>query len=373
MNARAFKILHLGKFYPPEFGGIESVTQALAEDQSANCHRVTVLAFSRNESAEEKSGRLTIWRCRVLGEWFSQPLSISYLVRGFLLARDTQVIHVHAPNMIAALVAITAPSKVPVVLHWHADVVGKGWLGEIMRPLERLLVRRASVIVATSEAYSGSSRQLRGVKEKVRVIPIGISDILYPHRTEDGRRHNQLLFVGRLVRYKGLDVLLKALSHIKHAVTLKVVGAGPERHSLEELAVELGVQDSVSFLGKVDSHTLDHLFSTSGIFCLPSINRLEAFGVALLEAMRSGCACVSSDIDGSGVPWVNDAGGRFPAGDDRELAKVITDLLDNPALRSRYEAGGRRRYEQLFRREVMSNKFMALYQEVVSAMENPLQ
>lgn len=357
------QILHLGKFYPPEFGGIESVTEALATDHARAGHAVRVLCFSRAGSGVEVDENLTVHRHRAAVEVSSQPLSFRYLFDAIRRARNADIVHVHTPNLLAALAVILAGRGPRVVVHWHADIEGKGLLGRLIRPLESLMLKRADAIVATSHEYAQASRALRAHASKLTVIPIGIADTEAPTNSPD-ILPDQVLFVGRLVPYKGVAVLLRALSQMKFPARLVIVGTGPQESSLKALADSLGVAEHVDFLGKVETSTLSELFRVSTVFCLPSINRLEAFGVVLLEAMRAGCPAVSSDIPGSGVSWVNRDGLQVPVGDHQALASKLDELLDDPTLRRRLSENARARFEKEFERRSMSDRFLSLYESL---------
>jgi len=352
--------LHLGKFYPPEYGGIESVTEALAEDHAAAGHQVRVLCFSRQNSGIEKRGRLVLERHRQLAELSSQPLSASYVFAGLRAVRRADIVHLHAPNLLAALVSLATPRRARLVIHWHADIIGKGFISKLVRPLEWLMLRRANAVVCTSQDYSDSSPVLQTWRDKIQVIPIGIDDI--DQDSQGGVTDGSVLFVGRLVPYKGVPVLLKAAACMGVKAPVNIVGVGPEQAALRRQVKDLGLEDRVRFLGRVNQATLDGLFRRAIVFCLPSVNRLEAFGVVQLEAMRAGCPVVCSAISGSGVVWVNETGMHVPVGDHKALAACLDDILSCPELRDRKAREARERFQTEFRRKLMTDRFLSLYE-----------
>ena len=191
-------IVHLGKYYPPEYGGIESVTEALAVDHAHAGNTVEVVCFTREAPGIATEGNLTIRRHGVLAKISSKPLSLGYMLYGIRRARDADIVHVHMPNILAALAAILAGRKPRIVVHWHADIEEKGVLGRIVRPIETLLLKRANAIVPTSRTYCEASSSLQVFFSKVRIIPIGISDI-ERRRKRRNVEPRQILFVGRLV------------------------------------------------------------------------------------------------------------------------------------------------------------------------------
>lgn len=360
------RIVHLGKFYPPEYGGIESVTEALAEDHAAQGNDVKVICFRRSEYKTLCSSTgPKIRRYKMRGFVASQPLSLGYVLDGLRSVCKADIAHIHTPNLLGSLVAILTPRRVKVVLHWHADIENKGILGRLVYPIEQLALRRADAVVCTSEPYLMASASLRFWRDKTRIIPIGISHVDVQIGECSGSSPF-VLFVGRLVPYKGLSVLIEASTKMRSDAPIVVVGSGPLLADLKAQARLMGVESRIEFHGRVDDTTLMSLFANASVFCLPSINRLEAFGVVLLEAMRAGCPVVASDIPGSGVSWVNKAGLSFPVGDSTELARQLDEVLGSAVLRKSLSKNARGRFTAFFTRRLMSQRFMILYQELLS-------
>ena len=358
------RILHIGKFYPPEYGGIESVTESLATEQAAAGMKVVVVCFSRRLNGVQISEGVEIHRCKTRLAFASQPMSVSFLFRMIALARNADIIHVHLPNIVAMVGLLLFFNRKPIVLHWHADILGHGFLGTLVRPLEYLTLWKASAVVVTSRAYAAASTALKSFAEKISVIPIGIKD-LDKQVAPKADIPAYVLLVGRLVPYKGFDVLIKAMPQLKYDVEVRIVGEGPQRETLESLAVDAGVSGRVSFLGRLSLEELQQQLQGATIFCLPSLDRAEAFGVVLLEAMRASRAIVATEIKGSGVPWVNASGINVVPGDIDALASAINLLLGDPNLRDRLGAEGRSRFLSEFSLATMNERFLSLYFELL--------
>lgn len=358
------RIVHFAKFYPPEYGGIESVTEALAEDHAAAENDVEVICFTRFMPKFETAGRLQIRRVKAQVEISSQPLSLTYLRACQAAAKNADVVHVHTPNMLATLAVLRLPPHVRVVIHWHADIENKGAIGRFVRPIERAMLCRANVVVTTTQAYADASPALAEFQDRVKVIPIGIADIATEPKFEVSTPP-YVLFVGRLVSYKGLDVLLDAVAMVKSDVEFRIVGVGPELAELRSHAQRLGIEDRVKFVGRVEEDQFQDLMEGAAVFCLPSINRLEAFGVVLLEAMRAGRAIISANISGSGVPWVNSNGINVPVRDSKALAEAIDQLLSDPDEIVSLGKSARARFKKDFSRRLMSDRFLCLYRSLL--------
>lgn len=355
------KIVHFAKFFPPEYGGIESVTQALAEDHAAAGYNVDVICFTRNATQFEQIGRLGLRRVKVRREIGSQPVAFSYLGACGAAARDADVVHVHAPNMLAALAVVLLPRRIRVVVHWHADIQNKGAIGRLVRPLERAMLLRADIVIATTQAYAEASTALAAFRDRIKVIPIGIADLKAEQKFEIGTTP-YVLSIGRLVPYKGLNVLLDAVPMVRSKVEFRIVGTGPQLAALEAQSSRLGITDKVKFMGQVGQTELQRLIAGTAVFCLPSVNRLEAFGVVLLEAMRAGRPIITTNIRGSGVPWVNLTGVKIPVNDPKALAEAIDRLVTAPEECTRLGKLARSRFLTHFSRKAMSDEFLSVYQ-----------
>lgn len=380
-------VLHLGKFYPPDNGGIESVTAALARGTVAAGMATTVLCFEEHGRGDAQDCGVTVRRVPVI-KIASQPLAMTYLREAVRRARNSDIVHVHLPNMLAALAVTRIGPGPKVVLHWHSDVVGKGLLAHLTRPIERAMLRRADKVICTSQAYADASPTLRPFSEKVEVVPIGVADVPARARAPDAlrallplemRQHVDgrplILAVGRLVPYKGFSVLIDAAARMTTDATVVIVGGGPLEAELQAQIASADAGRRVLLAGRVDDATLAALQGLATLFCMPSVERSEAFGVALVEAMAHGLPVVATQIPGSGVPWVNldgQSGINVPPKNPLELAAALDKLLQNHSLRELLALGARSRYESLFTVQRSINETLGLYAQLMSSGNDSL-
>jgi glycosyltransferase involved in cell wall biosynthesis len=378
-----FRVLHVGKFYPPDNGGIESVTASLAKGAAKAGHSVSIHCFEDHGKGDAMDGSVQVYRVPQALKLASQPLSLKYIWRGWRLARKVDLIHVHVPNMLGALLTLFVPKSVKVVIHWHSDVVGKGLLGRILAPLEAAMLRRADRILCTSKPYADASLTVRPFGEKISVVPLGVPDqsdslvdsqgglgnVQLPTVLESHIQGRPLvLSVGRLVPYKGYVDLIDAAKLMHKDAAIVIVGGGPLVKHLQDRIDQLCVQDRVILAGRVADQTLSTLLSMATVFCMPSNERSEAFGVAMLEAMMWGLPVVATKIPGSGVPWVNshgESGINVPPNDPISLATALDDLLSNNDWRDKLAAGARARYEAHFTEQETVSMTLSLYQDVI--------
>ena len=376
------RILHIGKYYAPERGGIERYTQALAQWCVAAGDEVGVLVHQRAGHWRGKRqiiGGVDVRRAGCIAAPLYTPLSPMF---AFDLARALrelrpELLHLHFPNpsCFAALASATA-RRLPWVVHWHADVAADSpdWRLRLAyrgyRPFEQATLARAAAIVATSQPYLDASAALAPWHAKTKVVPLGIA-AQEPVAARAGlwpaRPGLRLLAVGRLTPYKGFEVLVEALASVEDA-TLLLVGHGECEYALRRLARARGLGDRIAFAGELDDETLASACAGADAFVLPSLDRSEAFGLVLLEAMRAGLAVVASAIAGSGVGFVvvdGETGLLSVPGDAQALAAAI-NRLRNADLRLRLGVAGRQRWQQAFSLDVSARRVRRLYQEIVS-------
>jgi glycosyltransferase involved in cell wall biosynthesis len=277
--------------------------------------------------------------------------------------------------MLGALCALFIPTRTRLLVHWHSDVLNKGALGKVLRPLESALLLRANSIVTTSQVYADASETLAPFIKKVDVVPIGV-----PNAKHEGSNaklplavelqicnRKIILAVGRLVPYKGFDVLIQAAQQLVKDSVVVIVGGGPLEQELQEAIVQCGVEDRVVLAGRVSDTILHALFERATLYCLPSTYRAEAFGVVLVEAMTYGLPIVATDIPGSGVPWVNQhglCGLNVPIEDAKALADACNQILRSDELRSQLSKGARQRFLSEFTEEVSVKRVMTIYDKL---------
>lgn len=370
-------IVHFGKYYSPDNGGIENVTLSLAKGAARAGHTVSVVCFQKTPTQKiEIIDGVKISRTPIRKLLASQPLGFKYFVRCLLSANEADIVHLHAPNMLGALCALFIPARTRLLVHWHSDVINKGILGKILRPLEYGVLRRANRIVATSQAYADASETLASFKEKLAIVPIGVPDVkqescnfqLPPVLESQIGNRKVILAVGRLVPYKGFDVLIRAAQQLAKDSVVVIVGGGPVQQILRKAIVDRDLEDQVVLTGRLSDTALHALFERATLYCLPSTYRAEAFGVVLVEAMAYGLPIVASNIPGSGVPWVNQhgvSGLNVPTGDAQALAEACNQILKSEELRSRLSKGSRQRFLAEFTEDVSVKRMMAIYEVLV--------
>jgi rhamnosyl/mannosyltransferase len=357
------RVLQVGKFYPPHYGGIETHLQVLSDGLRDHADvRVLVSSDDRSHSLEVVDG-IPVERLGTRFTLAGAPICPGMSRR--IRESQADVVHMHLPNPAAVMAYLASGHRGRLVVSWHSDVVRQKVLNAAFQPILRRLLDRADAIVAATPNYVASSPTLARYRDRTHVIPYGIpvggferpGDAVAALRERFGER--MVLGVGRLVYYKGFEHLVEAMRAVDgHLV---IVGTGPLRRPLEERVRALGLEGRVTLVGGVDDAV--PFYHAARVFVLASIARSEAFGIVQIEAMACGRPVVNTQLD-SGVPFVSrdgESGLTVPPADPAALAAAVNRLLDDAALRETLGRAARARVEREFSQEAMVRRFLALY------------
>ncbi|MEA3136960.1 MAG: hypothetical protein QOC71_1241 [Thermoplasmata archaeon] len=312
-------------------GGVERVFAEVAKRLAARGHEVTLLCSTDGRPGRAVEGGVQVVREKRHLTLFRAP--VCTLTRRIPYTSD--IIHVAAtyPFTTPAVLHRARRLGIPAVLDFHFEPHLDSPLGRLaahayqrVGPPSYLL---ADAVAVRSLSYAERSPSLAGVpKDRLQVVPNGFDPERFkPHGPI--RRGDYLLFVGRLVPYKGLEVLLQALAKSRINAPLLIVGDGPLRSALRQQATRLGLD--VHFLGHVPDADLPALYRGARLTLLPSVNKQEAFGIALVESMACGTPVLASALPG--VKEVAEVGGlTAPPGDVDALAAKLKTALEPGAL-----------------------------------------
>jgi len=362
------RILQIGKYYPPARGGMETVLMHICEGLLDRGHSVVALAAGRDRTDRHETlrGPVTghtglLVRCGSLCRLNSQPVTLSFplWLRREIKSFNPDIVQLHLPNPMAAfstwLQFPRGSQDSRLAVWYHADITKQRLSGRLLEPLTNSVLDLADGIAVSTASLRDQSRLLARRSGKVAVIPFGIDHEAWaPPADFRRRRRGSFLFVGRLVYYKGLDLLLEALARLPRA-KLTIVGDGPLRRRLHERAACEDLRGRVRFTGELNDPDLRLVMTESAALVLPSLERSETFGLVQLEAMASGLPVVSTQLP-TGVAEVNVDGvtGRLvPPGNVSALAAVLAEILDNPDRADNWGAAGRERVATNFDRADM--------------------
>jgi rhamnosyl/mannosyltransferase len=298
---------------------------------------------------------------------------IDALARFNKLSRQSDVLHFLFPWPYADLMHALTATKTPAVLTYVSDVVRQRWLGKAYAPMMWRTLRGMRAIVANCPAYVRTSPILSdpSIRDKVRVIPLGIVEESYPTQGDEtilsrlGLEKDEpyFLFIGVLRYYKGLHTLIRAAKEIKARIV--IAGSGPEGDNLRALVEQTGARN-VMFAGQISDTEKVALLKNCRALVLPSHLRSEAYGMVLVEASIFGKPLVSCEI-GTGTSFVNaheESGLVVPPEDGAALTNALNTLLRENSTAEALGRGARLRYERLFSGPALGRAYADLFREV---------
>ena len=371
------KVAHTFKVYLPHRGGIVSTIQTLCEGLKGQIEPSILVSLPQGLGRKEWIDGVPITRTSSLTELWAMPITPTYPLHFWHTARQVDVIDYHAPfPLIDLAVSIYFPEHTGLVIHWHSEIVAQQRIGRMLAPLIKRCLQRADRIIVSTPYHLEISPYLNTVADKCVVIPFGIDltrwgQLDAQDRDEIERVRSEFgeffLTVGRLVPYKGMDILIKAMAEVPGR--LVIVGDGPLRANLASLAEAPGTRGRVNFVGDVSFRRLKALMHACRFFVLPSAAPSETFGIVQLEAMVCGKAVINTDIH-PGIGWVARNGQEaltIPALDSNALTQAIRYLQENPAEAIRLGNQGKSRVQQVFSLDRFLQDTLKLYQEVADA------
>lgn len=345
------RILHISKYYFPYHGGLEDIARSIVMEMRGR-YEQRVLCFNHTHTGTIRSTEdgVEIVRVNAPLTISSQPVSFSYLqvLRQEIRSFRPDIIHVHFPNPLVGLFLLLIPlDGIRIIIHWHSDILGKQVLYRLYRPWEKRILQRADTILTTSPQYKEHSAPLRDFIGKTQVLPNIIHEPKLLLQPEDKQAIEQIklrfsgkkivFFLGRHVPYKGVDILLQSVPYLSDTCVVVIGGTGEQTAYWQQLAAPYG--DKVQFVGELHDDEKRRFLYASDVFAFPSIDRREAFGVALAEALYCGVPAVSFRIEGSGSMWVNQNGKTgivVDALEPRAYAEAVNTLLQDDVLRTQY-------------------------------------
>lgn len=382
------KILHLGKYYPPFYGGIENFMCSLMEQQKKEGHQVSAIVhhhIKKRIFIKECINEINVYRVPIWGQLLYTPVSPSfgYYLQKIIKIEKPDLIHIHTPNL-SAFWCLTFPCarETPWVIQWQSDVVGAvpdlkiKILYPFYRFFEKSLLKNARKIIVATPPYAQTSKPLEKFENKVEVVPLALptNSLAGFNRQKPNKVGSEvnLLMIGRLTYYKGHSVIIEAVEKLKKKgfyFHLNIVGQGELKPEIELQIQQLQLEEHVTLLGNLSDKDLTEELNNTDLLCLPSIERTEAFGIVLLEAMQASKPCLVTDVDGSGMSWVvqdGKTGFVVKYNDVDSLVGKLCFIARNTELLAIYGEVGRKRFDEVFNIKSVSHEITSLYHEVLS-------
>jgi glycosyltransferase involved in cell wall biosynthesis len=327
------KILISSHAFAPSIGGIETVSASLAEEFSRRGHSVRVVTQTPGESADKVARRPSIGQLVDLLKWcdvfWQNNLSLRTIWPALVMRK-------------------------PIVVTHQGSYC--------RRPTGSDLALRAKHVVASHVTGVAISEYVASFFHPRPIVIPNPFDAAVFGKIAAAQRALDLIFVGRLVTEKGVDLLLRALRILGDRGSrpeLTIVGSGPEESNLRGLTSELSLDSQVTFAGPKRGIALAEEFNRHRILVVPS-RYDEPFGVVALEGIACGCVVIGSS--GGGLPEaIGPCGITFPNGDPEGLADKIRMMLNAPAERERLVINASTHLAR-FHPSLIANSYLELFQ-----------
>ena len=371
------KVLNIYKtYFPDPPGGLQEAIRQICLSTSKEFSENTIFTLSpQPEPNYIKMPEGKVFRER---SWFA-PAScdlggLSAFSNFSKLAKQADVLHYFFPLPFADVLHNVMKPEKPAVLTYVSDVVRQRFLGAAYAPLMWRMLRQMKIIVANCPSYAQTSPILSdpSIRDKVRIIPLGINEDFYPKKG-DGEVFNRIgvsssepyfLFLGVLRYYKGIHTLISASKFINAKIV--IAGSGPEEMKLKKQVEDLGVKNII-FAGQVSNKEKVSLIQKCKALILPSHLRSEAYGMVLVEASMMGKPMISCEI-GTGTSFVNkheETGLVVKPENVDEMADAMRIIYNDNALTQKLGHNARSRYENMFSGKALGKAYSAVYQELL--------
>jgi rhamnosyl/mannosyltransferase len=370
----------VNKYYPPHIGGIEFHVRDLAEGLVARDAADVSVTVCNGEArrVDETVNGVKVRRLARAFEKASTPVSWHFSAELKRIAKAVpapDIFHFHFPYPWGEVSWLAARPDVPMVVTYHSDIVRQKAALALYRPLLERFLDRAELIIASSPNMIEHSEFLSKRAEKCRHVDFGLhverfagSESSLARARELRQRFRErplVLFVGRLIYYKGADVLVRAMADVD--ADLVMIGRGPLEPELKRLATEMGAENRIHILEPIDEPELVAWYQAADVFALPSVAPSEAFGLVQIEAHAAGTPVVSTDLP-TGVPYANldgVTGLTVPVGDAQAFGGALKRILSDDVFRARLGRQAKERALTRFTIERMVRNTVTVYREAI--------
>jgi len=367
------KVLQINKLYYPFTGGIEQVAYDISNELNDKVDMNVLVANDKFKQSSELINGTKVIRSASIGRYFSMPVAPKFPLE--LKKINADIFHYHLPFPLGVVSDLMVNPRGKKIITWHSDIIKQKNILKFYKPFLNKFLDKVDKIVTTSPNMIEKSSFLQEYRDKCTVIPLGINpqDFELNSYTKEKKEEIKekyekpiIFFVGRLVYYKGIEVLIRAMENID--AQLLIGGTGPLEDELKNLVKSLDLNDNIEFLGFVKDKDLAAYYHVSEFFVLPSVAPSEAFGIVQLEAQACGKPVISTNLP-TGVPYANkdqETGIVVEPNSIEELHKVIKRLLNDDSLRGKLGENAKKRVNEKFTINKMGEAYFDLYNELLN-------
>jgi glycogen(starch) synthase len=374
------KILCWTAFFLPDIGGTEVLlAKVLPKIQRLNYEFIVVTSHGKYKLNDETVyNGVPIYRFKFRDALSNGNLRLMLKIRQQITrlkkSFKPDLVHVHVSDpSVYFHINTDSAFPVPTIVTFHQNLAYFG-LNTNKGTLIRQVISMANWITAVSQAtLKGIHESMPEIKDRSSVICNGMDPLdLFPEPLSFVQP--RILFVGRLIHQKGLDIAIRAFGTLRYRfprARFTIAGDGPIRSDLEQLATTLGMSDFIEFKGRIDPETVPALMNSATMVVMPS--RTEGLPMVALEAAQMARPVIATSVGGlSEVVLHQETGLIIEKENTQALADAIAYILDNPDLASHMGQAARLRALQVFSLENYINSYDRLYRKIIQAENKPL-
>ena len=346
-------------------------------------HEVHVITsnFPKSKKFEEIEG-ITVERYNLLARPLRNPIVPKFLwvPKRF---KEFNVVHIHNEHAFSSMIATYTKRKqnFPLVLTNHGKLIFGNYIADkieetYMKYVGKRIFELSDAIVVNSESDKNFVASIAPkASEKIYVLHNAVDPKLLEEKLKNANAMNfdeieagfKILYVGVLVKRKGVEWLIKAMKIIREKTSYDakciLVGEGQDREYFESLVRRYGLSDRVLFTGRVSDEKLIWLYTNSDIFVLPSLS--EGCSTSILEAMYFGLPVIATNIPGNRDHF-KDVAILVPPKNEKELTKAILLLIENEELKKYLAKKGRQLINTEYTWDKISKRYEEIYQEILN-------
>jgi rhamnosyl/mannosyltransferase len=357
------KILNVTKqFEESNFGGVEKLLDDLC--LQFNKKKIIYHIYTIKKKKIKKRN-YKIFSDKIFFEFYSCPISLSSILNFRKIAKNYDLINFHFPWPFMDLLSFFVPKK-KIIVTYHADITNHNIFYYLYFCMMMLFLLRARKIIVTSKNYFNSSKVLKYFKKKIVIIPIGIKRKIklvginkYIQNFKDKKF---FIFIGNLRKYKGIDFLVNAFKDLN--INFVIVGDGKEKERLRNL---IRYCKNIFLFSGLDEDNKIFLLRNSQALLLTSIDRREAYGITLVEALSEKIPIISTKLQ-TGTSYINKnnvTGYEIKSLNVESIKYSIKKFNKSKSLIRRFKKNSFKRYLKNFSQSKMLKKYIQLYKNIL--------
>lgn len=327
-------------YYPPYVSGLTNMARDIAEGLVARGRNVTVVTsrYDRRLPREEHLGGVRVLRAPVLARIGRGVVSPAFVATAIREMAGARVGSLHLPLLEAAPIA--AGARCPLVVTYHCDVTLPPGLVNKAQQLvvdasNRTAMRAAYAVSVTSEDYGRHSRMWPAIEPSMVVIPPPVRELPGGPPTYRETEGPHIGFLGRIVREKGLEYLVRGFRALPDPEARLLIGGDYSSVAggsvVDRVRAAIGDDPRIRLLGFIPQEKLGEFYASLDIFTLPSVNAFEAWGIVQGHAMLAGVPVLATDIPGVRQPVAQTGFGTLvPPADQHAITAALRAMTDSP-------------------------------------------